>query len=160
MADYTGLIVSSADVDLYITPPGVGQTARQIVTASQCTGRMQKNVNNIYAISQEDPISVKGINRQYTGSFTVQSGEWFNLLNQYNALADEQIPSFVDATSGASITVAFKDVANATPGTTSITFLNVLFSEDSFDVNANDPQTLITVNFSASSITRNFALAQ
>lgn len=152
MADQSGLIISSADVQVWVN---LGNGAIiQLFTAQNFSGSIEKSVNEIYAISSETPISVKGINKAYSGSFVIQSGEWNRLINSYNGIATTLRPSLTDIPEGLTVTIMFSNRADLTPTDTTLTYTGAQFSNDSFEVNANDPQTLVTLNFRATELTR------
>ena len=55
MADQSGLIISSADVQVWVN---LGNGAIiQLFTAQNFSGSIEKSVNEIYAISSETPIT-------------------------------------------------------------------------------------------------------
>ena len=155
MADQSGLIISSADVQVWVNLGGA--KIIQLFTAQQFSGSIEKTVNEIYAISSETPIAVKGINKTYSGSFVIQSGEWNRLLNTYNGTAALIKPSLTDISENLGITVNLVNNADVTPNTTILQYRGVQFSNDAFEINANDPQTLVTLNFRAIEFERSVA---
>lgn len=150
--DKSEYIVSSADVDIFISFEG--GTPIKIETGSSMNWRFSQSVNPIYAISYKDPISIKAINASYTGTLTIQAGEWNAIINNYAATHVTPIASLINSNVKFSIAVTYNHRNPLNPYSATTTWQNVLFSDENGDVNANDPQTLVSIDFQGTGIQR------
>lgn len=151
--DKSEYIVSSADVD--ITIGFSGGIPMKLETGSALEWRFTQSVNPIYAISFKDPISIKAINATYSGSLTIQSGEWNALLNAYAAqYPTAPIPSLMNSPVKLTLTVTYYHKNPVNPYAANTSFQSVIVSDESGSVNANEAQTLVSIDFSGVGIVR------
>lgn len=154
--DKSEYIVSSADVDIYISFDG--GTPIKIETGASMQWRLSQSVNPIYAISYKDPISIKAINASYTGSLDIQSGEWNAILNNYAATHTNPVASLISSNVKFSISVTYNHRNPIQPYAATTTWTNALFSDENGSITANDPQTIVSLEFQGTGIIRNTTL--
>lgn len=154
MPNYKELVVPSSDVQLYITVDGLQPL--KLETGTRFSRVFAQTVSDIFAIGEKDPIAIIDLNCNYTATLVIQSGEYNTLLDAINASLDAtsklyasmlEVPSFT-------LTCSYAVSSAGIPKAATVSLLNCKVSEDSDEVNANDPQTLTTISVRGRGIMR------
>lgn len=153
--NYENLVVSSADVDLYLTLAGVPPI--QLFTGVQLQVTVSQDVSEVHAISQVDPIALKRATRRYTGTFSIQNGEYEqNILNAVNGTALYAATPIASLLELRSFTLSWKmymgtDVA---PISYMYALNNCMLSSQDLSIERNSVETTISFNLTATGLTR------
>lgn len=148
--NYENLIISSADVSMNILVNGV---MISVDTGVQLQANVAQDTQEIFAISQTDPIGIKRLNRRFTGSLSIQAGENEQILDAINAILPTPIASLCEL-SGFSLTWTLKMGTVAEPRQYNYALNNVSVSSDDFSVDRNSPETQKSFNFTALQLVR------
>lgn len=147
-------VVGSKDVKINITLPNLPSI--QIDTATTISLNWSRTVQDIFAIGFEDPIATVGINSNYTGTLSFQTGEYQVIMDAINAKLPagvapyatlNQIPSFT-----LSKTMYMRNTA--VPKTVTESLIGAVVESNNSDTNRNDAETLTSLTVRGRSLTR------
>lgn len=153
--NFENLVVSSADVDLYLTIPGAPPI--QLFTGVQLQLTVSQDVTEVHAISQVDPIALKRATRRYTGTFSVQNGEYEqNILNAVNGTALYAATPIASLLELKNFTLSWKMYmgTDATPVSYLYALNNCMLSSQDLSIDRNSIETTISFNLTATGLTR------
>ena len=137
-ASLNKLIFTAADYKILLIIPGGGSFI--LLTAEGYGMENAREEEMIYAIGQEEPIGNKRNAAKYSGKLSMQMGEMNAIL---------QAVGLVESTRIASATLAITALA----GGFSRTYGNVNINSEALDVKAKDKQTVVNLQWTATSIT-------
>lgn len=153
MPNLSEYIVPSSDVQINMTFSGI--PSMKLDTGSRLNWANSQSVQDIFAISHVDPIGIVALNATYTASVTMQSGEYNALMDAINAAAPAgQLYASMLEVAGFTLTCAYALKNAGTPKSAIVNFLSCRVSDVSGDVDANDPQTLVTISLRGTGIKR------
>lgn len=146
--NFENLVVSSSDVSMSLTMPGM--TPVSINTGVQLSVSISQDVQEVHGIGQVDPIALKRATRRYTGSFSLQNGEY-----------EQELLSALIAASGLSLAslLEVKDFtlswSMSTPKALfTYSLLNCMLSSQDMSVDRNSIETTVSFNLTATGLTR------
>lgn len=150
-------VVSSNEVSLFIqvgsAPP------MQIETGITNNITYSKTLTPIYAISFENPIDLKGVNTEYSGTLTMQTGEAHTILDAINGVLPPGTDPYASMLELPPFTFTkISRMPNATlPKTVSESMISCKISSQSADTNRNEVETQTTFSFSGVGVIRSVA---
>lgn len=151
------LVIPSQDVKLMINGPwGIPFYLNSVASFNY---EDAQNTQDVYAISHKKPIAVVSVNTTYSGSMDLQSGEAGLLLDAINAKQPSgqlyasllDIPYFT-------VTMTRQYKNTGTPMSEIITWENCVLDRNSGSVTANDAQTMTSISFRGTGISRKVTL--
>ena len=148
---YEPLIVSSAETKINITQ---GSNVFDVVTGVQLSVSRTQDVSEIFAIGRYTPIGIKRLNKRFTGSLVLQTGEYETILDAINAsITTGFIASLADlGTFSIGWTLSLSGLV--TPRTIIYSLDNCNVSSDDFSVDRNSPETNTSLSLQGVGITR------
>lgn len=132
------LILTAADYKVLLIIPGAGSFP--LKTTESLGWNNAREEETIYAIGQEEPIGAKRNAAKYSGKLSMQVGEIAAIL---------QIAGLVESTQIAGATLAI----TATQGGFSRVYSGMNINTEAVDVKAKDKQSIVSLDWTAMSIT-------
>lgn len=147
MADYSNLVTSAAECKLWIAFVGVSGSW-PVVTGRNYNRTDSQTVTPVYAIGSRTSITNKPIAVNFSGSVSLQVGEYHQILNALNG-AGFEYASLIYAT-GVSITVEYRNELSLYAQTE--TLLGINFTSVNTSIDANDVETTVDLAFQGTEI--------
>jgi hypothetical protein len=137
MPNLNSLILTAADYKVIMVIPGAGTFP--LVTVDNISYNVAREEETIYAVGEELPIGNKRNAAKYSGRLSMQNGEINAVLS---------IAGLREATQIAGATIAI----TAVTGGFARTFSGLNINTESLDVKAKDKQSMVSLDWTATSI--------
>lgn len=139
-------IVSSKDVEVRLTFPGIPSI--KIETGTTLNLTWSRSVQEIFAISYEDPIDVESLNAQYTANLSFQTGEYHTILDIINGALPAGVAPYATLGQLPSFTLSKSTIMRnaAIPKTVTESLMNCKVETNSADTNRNEVETLSSIS--------------
>lgn len=137
MPNLNALILTAADYKVMLVIPGAGSFP--IITADSINWSNAREEETIYAIGEEEPIAAKRNAVKYSGKFSIQVGEMSAILQSAGLVESTQI-------AGATLAIT------AVQGGFNRTYSGMNINTESVDVKAKDKQSMVSLDWTATSI--------
>lgn len=150
-------VVPSNDVQIYVK---IGDLpAVKIDTGTTLNLTFSQTVQDIFAISHADPIDNVGLNSQYMGQLSFQSGEYQLILDAINGALPPTIAPYATFHQIPPFTLSKTSFLRnaAIPKTVTESILNCRIENTSSDTNRNEAETLTSLSVRGTSLSRTVA---